>query len=105
MVSLLDQCPSVQHDDPRRVAYRAYPVRGDQCGASCQGFAERAKNFGLCVRVDCRKRVVEKDNARLARQCSRERGTLFLAAGKVDPALAKDRVVSAGKLTDRLIEL
>src|SRR5947207_1387940 len=57
------------------------------------------------MRIDRRQRIVEEHYARLSGEGSGERSALLLTTGQVDPALAKDRLVAAGKLFDRPIQL
>ena len=105
MPPLLDHGSLLEHDDPRGIAYRAYPVRRDERRSPRQGFAQRAENLRFGVRVDSRQRVVEQHNTRLFCERSRKRGALLLTTGQIDPPLAEDRLVAAGKLVDRLMEL
>src|SRR5450759_2727372 len=104
-IILLDHGSLLEHDDPRGIAYRAYAVRRDERRSPRQGFAQRPENLRFGVRVDSRQRVIEQHDTRLLCERSRERGALLLTTGQIDSALAGDRLVAAGKLVDRLMEL
>src|SRR6202043_3995994 len=103
--SLFDHHSLLEDDDPRRIPYRAYPVRRNQCRSSSQRFAKRAQNLCLRVRVDGRQRIIQQNDAGLLGQRPRERRTLLLSARQIDSTLAEYRLVSSGKLVDRLVEL
>src|SRR5215210_4063276 len=100
MLTLLDHGSFLQHDYPRRITNRADSVGCDQRGATRESVSQRPKDFCFRMRVDCRQRVVEQNDARLSGQSAGKRGALLLAAGEIDTSLAQNSFIPTRKLGD-----
>src|SRR5271167_4289964 len=100
MVSELNDFPAVEHGNAVGIAHGRNTMRDENRSASPHHFAEMVQNpvFGLGVYAG--QRIVEDENARVAKDGAGDRGALFLAAGKGDAALADEGLIAIGKTLD-----
>jgi hypothetical protein len=83
-----DDPPFAQHDDLIRVFHRGNAVRNQYRRALAHHVPQAAQNALFGIGIDARKRVVQYQDLRLPQNRARDRGALFLPAGKRDSALA-----------------
>jgi hypothetical protein len=90
----LDDPASVEDDDSVGLSQRSGLARRADDGRPAR--AQRGPELDLCRRVERRGHVVGQQQVSLTRERSREGQPLHLATGQPDPAVADERVGSAG---------
>src|SRR5579864_2251697 len=89
----LHDAPFVQHRNTVGVAHGGDTVRDEDSSAPVHDLAQVVENFFLSIGVYAGKGVVEDQDARIANDGARYRGTLLLAARERDAALAYHSLV------------
>src|SRR3984885_7230969 len=93
---LQDQA-TLHHQDLISPADGRQPVGDHKRSASLHQVAQAILNHGLRLRIERRSRFIEDENARVGQNRTRNRKPLTLAAGKFDPPLPHNRVVTLRK--------
>src|SRR5256886_7794290 len=89
--ALLDDAASVQHEDPVRALDRRETVRDHDRGAAAHESVERLLDEEFAVVGERARGLVEKEDARVAKNRSGDGDALPLADRKADAAFADDR--------------
>src|ERR1700692_1891097 len=97
MRALSDHLAMFQNEDPVSVTDGRDTMRDQDGGAATHDGGEGCENLLLSCRVHTRERVVENQNARVAEDRSRNRGSLLLAARKGDASLPDHGLVTLGE--------
>ena len=95
--ALLHHPAALEHGDALRPLGRAEPVGDQQAGAAVQQPRGRLDHARLGDRVHARGRLVEHDDAHVARQQPRERDQLLLACREAGPARTEHGVEPVGQ--------
>ena len=101
----LDDAAVFEHDDLVGPLHRGHAMRDDHRRAPCDKLLHPGENPLLGVGVHVRERVVENQDRRLARQRSRDRYALLLAARERYAALADHGLQAVRELWQVLGEL
>src|SRR4051812_5771464 len=103
MGSLLHNPAMVQNDEPVRPPNRTQPVSNDQSRPPHQELAERVLDQPLTLGVQVAGSLVQNEDCRILEDGPGYRYPLALATGKLDPALAHQRVICLRKPLDELM--
>ncbi len=102
---LLDHASVIEHQDEIGVADRGETVGDDQVRAACEQRRQRFLHLPLGDGIECARRLVENEDARILQDGARDRQPLPLAAGEAITAFADHGVVSVGQRSDGVVDL
>src|SRR5687767_13609607 len=97
---MLDDAPTIEHENLRRVLNSREPVRDDEDRAPLEQAIDRLLDQALRLGIEGRGRFIENENRRIDEERTRDRNALPLPAGQAGSALTQERVVSLRKLAD-----
>src|SRR6266487_1214967 len=105
MCALVDQFAPPQHQYLVGPAYLREAMGDQQGRAPLQEAADRLLNLVFGGAVNCARRVVQDENARIGQQGARNGDTLPLSAGKSHSALPNQRVITIYEAQDEVVRL
>src|SRR5205807_5836386 len=89
----LDDAPRLDHENLLGSSNRGEPVRDDECRAAAHEVAQTLLDQRFRFRIEAGGGYIEDQDARIGQDGASDRDALLLAAGKLHPAFADDRVV------------
>src|SRR6185503_15137614 len=92
----LNDPPRFHHHDDIRATHGREPVRNNDCRSIPDEIADRTLDQPLGFSIERRRRLVQNQDRRVDQNCTCDSKPLALAAGKEDPPLADNRIVSIG---------
>src|SRR6185436_2563780 len=96
--------PSViEHDDPIRFQHRCESMRDDDRRPVLHQLFQRLLHIALALRVERAGCFVEQQDRRVSQQRAGDGDALALAAGQSRAALAQERVIAFGQLTNERV--
>src|SRR5262249_12058399 len=93
VLALLDDLAMIEHDDVVGMDHGGKAVGDDERGALARDTLQSVLDLLLGVAVECGRRFVQHEDRRRFEDGAGDGHALFLAAGKLQPALADQRIV------------
>src|ERR1700730_9009083 len=103
--ALLDDMAMFEHDDLIDMVNRGEPMRRDQRRTPTHQFLDRFHDRGFCRRIECRGRLIEKQDRRILQKRARDAEALPLTNAKMSTTLAHCTLVAVRHLANELIGL